>query len=109
MEHAVTMPLRCASIAPDVIPASRPTSSAVTTSLFNLDQGRGAREAQLHVAVGPEELAEDLADDREGREVRDAMDAGEIIESDLLNDEAAVARLHDQLCVDERSFGLEVD
>src|ERR1041385_2509146 len=97
MLHAVTMPLRCASIAPAVMPGSRPTSSAVTINFFT------------HLRIERPELAKNLEDHRRRREVRRSADARKIIEPHLLDGEAAVLRLHDQLRVDQRPLRLQLD
>src|SRR5688572_6954400 len=102
--HAVTIPSRCARMAPSVIPGCRPTSSAVTISRRGIAlRGflRARSGAFAHLRKERDQLAQDLQHHRERTEVGDAAGAREVVDADLLDGEAGVLRLDDQLGVDQ--------
>src|SRR5712691_5388750 len=113
IEQAVTIPLRWASIAPAVMPRSRPTSSAVTMSCFtNLADVCDrwlTRHTLPHLGVELHQLRENFQDDLRRREMRLPSNTREVIQPDLLNREAAILRLHNQLRIDQRSLGFQID
>src|SRR4029077_11095175 len=78
-----------------------------TPSVLGLGRLLGRPKALFraaHLRKQPHELAQQREDDPEGREGRPPAGPGEIVEPDLLDGEAEVLRLCDELGADERAL-----